>query len=277
MKGTLYVCSTPIGNLEDASFRLVRILSEVDLIACEDTRHTRVLLNHFNINKPTISYHEHNSKEREETLVSRLNQGQSIALVSDAGTPGISDPGYPLIHRAAQEGIRIEVIPGPSALIAALVVSGLDTDRFVFEGFLPARASQRVKRLEEIIQEQRTIILYEAPHRLLKLLEDINNIMGDRQVAVIRELTKIHEETRRGSLADLIKHFEEHPPRGEITVIVEGNKQKPKNADLSTIVQEVKDLVAGGMEKKEALKLKAQEYKVKKGELYMKFVELTHK
>ena len=265
--GVLYVCATPIGNLEDASYRLIRILSEVDLIACEDTRHTRILLNHYGIKKATISYHQHNQREREDQLISRLLEGESIALVSDAGTPGISDPGHLLIRRAREEGIRMEIIPGPSALVAALVLSGQDSQAFVFEGFLPTRSAQRRKQLERMKAEKRTLVLYESPHRLVALLQDIHESWGDRQVSVARELTKIHEEVKGGFVSEVIKHFEEHPPRGEITVVIEG---APPDIppDLELVCREVLELMEKGVEKKQALSQKAREYGIKKSEIY---------
>lgn len=277
MIGTLYVCSTPIGNLEDASFRLVKTLTEVDLVACEDTRHTRKLLNHFQIKTSTISYHQHNQREKEELLIEALKAGKDIALVSDAGTPGISDPGYWLIRRAREEGIRITVVPGPSALISALVVSGIDSERFVFEGFLPARAGQRRKRLQRLGNEERTMIFYEAPHRLRAFLADVEQELGNREVAVIRELTKIYEEVRCGSVESVRQYYEQQLPRGEITVVVEGMKREPEPVDVEAVAREVMDLVEKGMEKKEALNLKAREYSVKKGILYNRIVEITKK
>ncbi|NLW43657.1 MAG: 16S rRNA (cytidine(1402)-2'-O)-methyltransferase [Syntrophomonadaceae bacterium] len=271
--GTLYVCATPIGNLEDASYRLIRILNEVDLIACEDTRRTRILLQHYQIDKPTISYFQHNQRSREDLLLERLKKGDSIALVSDAGMPGISDPGHLLIERACNEGIAVEVIPGPSALISALVISGLDTSSFVFEGFLPSRAGQRRKKLQSMAQEERTIVLYESPHRLLSLLQDMQEVWGNRRVAVARELTKIHEEVKRGLISEVISHYEEHPPRGEITVVVEGYK-KEGTPDLDRICDEVMQLIEQGMEKKEALSQKAREYSVKKSDLYNRLFKM---
>ena len=272
--GTLYICSTPIGNLEDASYRLIRVLNEVDLIACEDTRHTQILLNHYQIKKPTISYFQHNQRAREDTLVDRLKSGENIALVSDAGTPGISDPGHLLIERAWNEGIRVEVIPGPSALTSALVVSGMDSSTFVFQGFPPPRASQRKRALARLAQEERTMVFYESPRRLLSLLHDMKQVWGDRRVAVARELTKLHEEVKRGLLSEVITYYEEYSPRGEITVIVEGFK-KEGSPDLDEICNEVIQLVGQGIEKKEALSQKAREYGVKKSDLYNRIVHMV--
>ena len=270
--GTLYICATPIGNLEDASYRLIRILREVDLIACEDTRRTQVLLQHYQIKKPTISYFQHNQRSREDVLLERLKKGDSVALVSDAGMPGISDPGHLLIERAWNEGIGVEVIPGPSALISALVVSGLDTSSFVFEGFLPSRAGQRRRELQRMAQEERTIVLYESPRRLLSLLQDMLAVWGNRRVAVARELTKVHEEVKRGLISEVISYYEEFPPRGEITVVVEGYK-KERTRELDKICSEVMQLMEQGVEKKEALSQKAREYKVKKSDLYNRLLK----
>lgn len=271
--GTLYICATPIGNLEDASYRLIRILNEVDLIACEDTRRTQILLKHYQINKPTISYFQHNQRSREDVLLERLKSGESIALVSDAGVPGISDPGHLLIERAWNEGIVVEVIPGPSALISALVVSGLDTSSFVFEGFLPSRAGQRRKELQRMAQEERTIVLYESPRRLLSLLQDMLAVWGNRRVAVARELTKVHEEVKRGLISEVISYYEQYPPRGEITVVIEGYK-KEGSPDLDRICKEALQLMEQGVGKKEALSQKAREYSVKKSDLYNRILKM---
>ncbi|MGE5423161.1 MAG: 16S rRNA (cytidine(1402)-2'-O)-methyltransferase [Ignavibacteriales bacterium] len=271
--GTLYICSTPIGNLEDATFRLVRILSSVDLIACEDTRHTQKLLNHFEIKKPTISYHQHNQRERENYLISKLMAGEDIALVSDAGTPGISDPGNLLVQRAWEEGLNIEVIPGPSAVISALVISGLDSRAFVFEGFLPSKAAQRRKQLRALKGEIRTLVLYESPHRLTDLLADIEKEMEDREVAVVRELTKVYQEVKRGPASSVRQYYVENAPRGEITVVIAGGSEQPESKSLADILLEVVELINEGTTKKEALKIKASQYKIKKGDLYNAFVE----
>lgn len=274
---TLYICGTPIGNLEDATFRLIRILQEVDLIACEDTRHTAKLLQHYNIQKRTISYHQHNRRQREDILIEELKSGKNVALVSDAGMPGISDPGYELIRRAYEENINVEIIPGPSALVSALVLSGFDTTRFVFEGFLPSRAAARRQRLREMQKEARTIVLYEAPHRLLELLEDMMAEWGNRKAAVIREMTKVHEEVRRGPLPELLKYYQENPARGEITVVVEGASPEPEAVDLDAVVMEVLNLMEQGVQKKEALKMKALQYRIKRGDIYKRLEQTINK
>ena len=269
--GTLYVCATPIGNLEDASFRLIRILNEVDLIACEDTRRTRILLEHYHIDKPLISYYQHNQRGREDFLVEKIKNGQKVALVSDAGTPGISDPGQLLVARVRSEGLKVEVIPGPSALVSALVVSGLDSSSFVFEGFLPSRGVQRKKELQRLAREERTIVLFESPRRLVSLLHEMESEWGNRRIAVVRELTKIHEEVKTGTIAEVAGYYEEQPPRGELTVVVEGYTPTGP-PDLDKICAEVRALMADGVEKKEALSQKAREYGVKKSDIYNRLV-----
>ncbi len=220
---TLFVVATPIGNLEDITFRAIRILAEVDLIAAEDTRKTKILLNKYNINTPMTSYHKFNIKSKTSRLVELLQQGQNIALVSDAGMPGISDPGYELISSAVvQEGVRVEPIPGASAAISALAVSGLPTDRFVFEGFLPKKPGKKRKLLESLKTEARTIIIYESPYRVLKTLVDIKNILGDRQVVIARELTKKFEEIIRGKAGDVIEQIKDRRIKGEVVLVVGG-------------------------------------------------------
>lgn len=219
MSGTLYVVGTPIGNLKDLSARAIETLKGVDVIACEDTRQTGKLLTHYGIHKPLTSLHDHNERQRTPQLIEQLKSGKSVALVSDGGTPLVSDPGWYLVRRAIDAGIVVSWIPGATALIGALVLSGLPTDRFVFEGFLPAKSGQRRKRLEALKDEPRTVVLYESPHRLLKTLRDIHDVLGDVQVACARELTKMFEEVRRGPVNDLIAHFEHHAPRGEFVVV----------------------------------------------------------
>ena len=219
MQGILYIVSTPIGHLGDLSFRAIETLKSVAVIACEDTRQTGKLLRHYQIAKPLVSLHEHNERIRTEELLKRLQADESIALVSDSGTPLISDPGWWLVHRAIEEAVPVSWIPGPAALIGALVLSGLPTDRFVFEGFLPAKPGARRKRLEALRGESRTVVLYEAPHRMLKTLREVLEVIGDVPMACGRELTKMFEEVRRGRASELITHFEAHPPRGEFAVV----------------------------------------------------------
>ena len=223
--GSLYLVSTPIGNLEDITLRALRILKEADLIAAEDTRRTGVLLKHFGVQNRMESYHDHNKARKTPILLDRLRQGDSVAVVSDAGTPGISDPAYYLVHRAAEASIPIVSIPGATAAVAGLTVSGLPTDRFVFEGFLPVKKGRK-SRLEALAAETRTIVLYEAPHRLLRTLSDLLEVLGDRTMAVCRELTKKFEEILRGPTSDIIRVFSERKPKGEFILIIKGCTKK---------------------------------------------------
>lgn len=222
MPGTLYIVATPIGNLKDITFRAIDTLKEVDLIACEDTRHTRKLLSHYNIQKPTTSYFEHNQVKKGEYLIRLLKEGKNVALVSDSGTPGISDPGYKIIRLAIDNDMPIIALPGPCALVTALVSSGMPTDSFIFQGFLSNKKAKRRKQLAALKNETRTIILYESPHRVLKCLEDISDILGDREIAVAREITKVFEETLRLKTSRAIQHFTKNPPRGEFVLIIKG-------------------------------------------------------
>ncbi len=223
--GILYLVATPIGNLEDITYRAVKVLSSVDLIAAEDTRKTRILLDHYNINRPMMSYYSYNEKARAPQLIEKLLAGQSIALVSDAGTPGISDPAFYIVQQALENGISIIPIPGPTAFISALIASGLPTDRFVFEGFLPLKKGRKTK-FESLKLESRTIILYESPHRILKTLADVLAFFGNRRVVVARELTKKFEEIVRGNVKFVLAQLEQKPPRGEYVVIIEGSESQ---------------------------------------------------
>jgi 16S rRNA (cytidine1402-2'-O)-methyltransferase len=218
--GTLFIVATPIGNLEDITFRAIRTLKEVDLIAAEDTRHSRKLLTHYGITARMTPYHDHNEQLKTEYLIEKLNEGQNIAIITDAGTPCIADPGYRIVKAATEQGIRVIPIPGASALATALSASGLPTDRFVFEGFLPAKSGKRKARLTDLKGEERVIIFYEAPHRLVSTLTDMSEVMGERATVIGRELTKIHEEFRNGSLAELAEHFSRNPPKGEIVILL---------------------------------------------------------
>jgi 16S rRNA (cytidine1402-2'-O)-methyltransferase len=220
-RGTLYIVSTPIGNLEDMSVRAVNILSGVDLIAAEDTRKTKILLDHYKINKPMLSYFSYNEIRRTPELIAKLKAGSSIGLVSDAGTPGISDPAYRIVHEAVEEQIPVVAIPGPTAFLSALIVSGLPANRFVFIGFLPGKKGRKTM-LEEICLLKETIILYESPHRLMRTLADLKEYCGDRNISISRELTKKFEETTQGRITDMIEHFSKHSPRGEFVLIIEG-------------------------------------------------------
>lgn len=226
MHGALYIVATPIGNLKDITLRAVDVLKQVDLIACEDTRHTKKLTSHYNINTFLTSYFEHNKLKKAKYIIGLLKEGKSVALVSDAGTPGISDPGYRLIKDAIENNINVTVIPGPSAIISSLVVSGLPTDRFVFEGFLSNKSAARRKRLEILKHVKRTIIFYESPHRLIKCLNDMLDIFGNITAVCTRELTKKFEEIKRAPLKELISHFQEKKPKGEFVILVNSRIRK---------------------------------------------------
>jgi len=223
MSGKLFIVATPIGNLKDITFRAIETLKEVDLIACEDTRHTRKLLSHYGIPTPVTSYFEHNKVRKGEYLVRLLKEGKEIAIVSDSGTPGISDPGFKIINLAIENGVPITIIPGPCAFVSALVLSGMPTDSLVFQGFLSQKKAKRRRQLEALKDEKRTIVLYESPHRFLKALGDILDILGDRDIAIGRELTKVFEETLRMKVSKAIQHFTAHAPRGEFVLMIRGN------------------------------------------------------
>jgi 16S rRNA (cytidine1402-2'-O)-methyltransferase len=252
--GTLYVVGTPIGNLEDVSLRALRILGEVGLIAAEDTRKTRKLLTHFKIETPLTSYHEHNKLIKLDELLSTL-QYKDVALVSEAGMPGLSDPGYELIQAAIAQGIPVVPVPGPSALITALVVSGLPTDSFLYLGFLPRRQKERHQLLASVAGERRTLVAFEAPHRLLASLADLKEVLGKRRIALARELTKLHEEVWRGNIGQALAHFEGNPPRGEFTLVIEGAKEERVMWDEGQVVEALAELLAEGVKKKEAIKV----------------------
>jgi 16S rRNA (cytidine1402-2'-O)-methyltransferase len=222
--GTLFLVSTPIGNLEDITLKALRVLKEVDLIAAEDTRKTGILLKNYSTSNQLTSYHDYNKEKKAPWLLEELKSGKSIALVSDAGTPGISDPAYLLVKYAVEEGIRVESVPGPTAFVSALIISGLPTDKFVFEGFLPAKSGKRRKRILELSEEERTLVFYESPHRFLRTLDDLINIFGDRKACIARELTKKFEEVKRGKLSEIKGHFETTKIKGEIVIILEGRK-----------------------------------------------------
>ena len=267
MPARLYIVSTPIGNLEDITYRAVRILREVHVIACEDTRTTRRLLDHYGISTRTVSYHEHNEQERARELIERLERGESIALVSDAGTPLLSDPGYRVVREAVEAGIPVEAIPGPSALLAALVASGLPTDQFHFAGFFPAKESQRLRLLESLGDEQATLIFYEAPHRILETLADLETVLPDREIAVARELTKIHEEVLRGTPASIRQTLSTRDSiRGEFVVLV-AKATKPAGGEIP-VEEAVESLIHAGVSRMDALKTVARERGLSKREIY---------
>lgn len=239
----LYLVATPIGNLEDITLRALRVLKEVDLIACEDTRHTGRLLQHFGIGKPTVSYHEHNERERAPELVEKLATGASIALVSDAGTPGISDPAYRIVTAAIERGIAVIPIPGAAALLGGLIASGLPTDSFFFAGFLPPKQQARRTRLEELQTQRATLVLYEAPHRIRETLNDALAILGNRPAVIARELTKLHEEFLRGTLAELNERCQTQEPRGEMVLIIGGWQAEAGHQSVGSIKAQIETLM----------------------------------
>lgn len=268
MSGTLYLVGTPIGNLEDMTFRAVRILQTVDLIAAEDTRHTGKLLHHFQVGTPQISYHDHNRHSRTAELVERLQEGKTIALVTDAGMPGISDPGYELVKACAEADIPVVPIPGASAAIAALVASGLPCDRFMFEGFLPAKAPARRAHLEVLQTEPRTLIFYEAPHRLRQTLQDFLLLGADRQIVLARELTKRYEEIWRGTVAAAITHYSNREPQGEFTIVVAGADVTQPALSEATLKTELQNLLKQGLSRSDASRQLAQQTALPRRQLY---------
>jgi len=274
--GVLYLCATPIGNLEDITLRALRVLRTADLIAAEDTRQTVKLLNHYEIKVPLCSYHEHNRREKGEYLTARLLQGENIALVSDAGTPGISDPGYELVCFALARGIPVIPIPGPTAFVSALIAAGLPTDRFVFEGFLPKRKTERCRALAGLQGEKRTLVFYEAPHRMLKVLDDIATVLGDRQVVLARELTKKHEEFIRGTVLEVARQLAAAGPRGEFVIVLAGAGNAAEGA--ATVPADpagtLRALLGQGLTKKDAVRRTAKELGLPKKDVYRAALDL---
>jgi 16S rRNA (cytidine1402-2'-O)-methyltransferase len=267
MPGILYIVATPIGNLEDITLRALRVLREVDVIAAEDTRHTQILLSHHDIHTPLTSYHEHNEKTKAQELVTRLARGKNIALVSDAGTPAISDPGFRLVVQAIRAGVRIIPIPGASALTAVLSATGLPTDRFVFEGFLPAKKKLRRERLQTLRDETRTLIFYEAPHRLKDTLDDIHELLGNREAVLAREVTKIHEEFLRGPVSALVRELGSGEVRGEVTLIISGSAGESRvNEDL--LKAEIRELKGQGWRVKEIAEVLGEKFGYSKKDIY---------
>ena len=270
MPGTLYVVATPIGNLADITHRALQVLTKVDVIACEDTRHTRKLLQHFGIATKTVSYHEHNEKQRSEQLIDELQKGRDVAVVSDAGTPAISDPGFRLVRAAIENNITVVPVPGPSALITALVATGLPTDEFFFAGFLPSRTGARQSRLRELASIPATLIFYEAPHRLAGTLNDAHSILGEREAVVARELTKLHEELRRGKLSELAEHYSREEVRGEVVLVIdrttidEGVSVK-ENLSIAAMVERYE---AEGLDHRAALKKAARDLGLSRAAAY---------
>ena len=279
MQGTLYLCATPIGNLEDITFRVLRILKEVDVIAAEDTRNSIKLLNHFEIHTPMTSYHEYNKFDKGRELVEQLRAGKNIALITDAGMPGISDPGEELVKMCAEAGITVTVLPGACACVTALTLSGLGTRRFAFEAFLPSDKKERQNVLEELKSETRTMIIYEAPHRLLKTLGELRDILGNRRISVCRELTKKHETIFRTDLEAAIRHYEAETPRGECVLVIEGRsweemeKEKQAAWEQMTIAEHVALYEQQGIQHKEAMRLAAKDRGVSKRDIYQALLE----
>jgi 16S rRNA (cytidine1402-2'-O)-methyltransferase len=272
--GKLYICGTPIGNLDDITSRAIDVLQRVDLVAAEDTRRTGQLLKHLSIKKTMVSYHEHNEKKRAEELLEKLKEGRRLALVSDAGMPGISDPGLEIIKLAIDSDIEVIPIPGPTAAISALVVSGLSTDRFVFEGFVPRKGQERDLSLERVQREERTIILYESPYRLKDTLKELDPLLGERQVVVVRELTKIHEDKIHGTCSEILTNMEGRQVKGEIVIVVEGRSGKEEREgweDLS-IVAHVELLMKNGYTKKKAIKQVARLRDLPKSDVYQEAI-----
>lgn len=272
--GILYLCATPIGNLEDITYRVLRTLKEVDLIAAEDTRNSIKLLNHFDIHTPMTSYHEFNKIEKAHQLVEKLQQGQNIALITDAGTPGISDPGEELVRIAMDAGIAVTSLPGAAACITALTMSGQATRRFAFEAFLPRDKKERLQVLEELKHETRTIVLYSAPHHLLKTLEELHEVLGNRGISVCRELTKKHEEVQKTTLEDVISYYKDNESRGEYVLVVEGKALREVEAEAreqweSVSLEDHMAIYTGqGFPKKEAMKLVAKDRGMTKRDVY---------
>ncbi len=268
-KGTLYLVATPIGNLGDMSQRAIDTLAMCDVVAAEDTRRSMALLNHLELKKPLLSYYEHNKKERGGEIVERLLNGENVALVTDAGTPAISDPGEDMVRLCAQEGIDVVSIPGCCALISALITSGLPTGRFCFEGFLSVNKKQRREHLLALVEEERTMIFYEAPHKLRATLKDFYDCWGDRAISLCREMTKIHEETMRTTLKEAITYYKENAPRGEYVLVIAGAAPKEAPADIDP-VELVEMMVADGMDQKSAIKAAASKLNLPKREVYEK-------
>ncbi len=281
MSGKLYLCATPIGNLEDITFRVIRTLNEVDLIAAEDTRHSIKLLNHFDIKTPMTSYHEFNKIEKARHLVEKLREGTNIALITDAGTPGISDPGEELVKQAYEAGIEVTSLPGPAACITALTLSGLSTRRFAFEAFLPSDKKEKQKILVELEKETRTIILYEAPHRLVKTLEELFHALGERRITIVKELTKKFETAFCTTLSESISHYRIHEPKGEFVLVMEGRTHEELREEEQDKWKEMElgdhlnYYMNQGLNKKEAMKAMAVDRGVSKRDIYQELLTLN--
>lgn len=280
MSGKLYVVPTPIGNLKDITLRALEVLQSVDIVAAEDTRQSLKLLNHFDIKKPLVSYHQHNENFKSEDIISKLREGKNIALVSDAGTPGISDPGSVIIQKCIEENIDFEVLTGATAVTTALVYSGLDTTKFLFRGFIPRENKERNPIIQDLKERQETLIFYEAPHRLIKTLEFLYENLGNRKIAICRELTKLYEEIIRLPLEDAIKYYNEKEPRGEYVLVVEGKseeeikREEEKEWENITIEEHIEKYMKEGLPKKEAIKKTAKDRGMAKSEVYKYSLEL---
>lgn len=278
MTGTLYLCATPIGNLEDMTYRAVRILQEVDLIAAEDTRNSIKLLNHFDIHTPMTSYHEYNKYDKARVLVGYLSEGKNIAVITDAGTPGISDPGEELVRQCQEAGITVTSLPGACACVNALVISGLPTRRFCFEAFLPTDKKERAGILEELKTETRTIVLYEAPHRLVRTLRELQDTLGNRRLTICRELTKKHETVFRTTIEEAIAYYTEQEPKGECVLVIEGvsietlKAEERKQWDSMSIPEHVEYYISQGNDKKTAMKLAAADRGISKRDIYQAMI-----
>ena len=281
MPGTLYLCATPIGNLKDITLRVIETLESVDLIAAEDTRNSIKLLNHFKIKTPMTSYHEYNKYEKGKQLIERLLNGEEIALITDAGTPGISDPGEELVMMCYENEITVTSLPGAAACIAALSISGQSTKRFVFEGFLPSKGKERIGVIKDLCNEPRTIVIYEAPHRLVKTLESLVEHLGNRQISVCRELTKRYETVYKGDLEETIAFYEKYPPRGECVLVISGKEPEELKLEVEeswnewSIEEHMDFYMVGGTEKKEAMKKVAKDRGISKREVYNYLVSLS--
>ncbi|MBR1598689.1 MAG: 16S rRNA (cytidine(1402)-2'-O)-methyltransferase [Lachnospiraceae bacterium] len=283
MPGMLYICATPIGNLEDITLRTLRVLKEADLIAAEDTRNSIKLLNHFDIKTPMTSYHEYNKYDKAKVLVEKMLAGQNVAVITDAGTPAISDPGEELVKQCHEAGIQVTSLPGPSAFVTALTISGRETRRFCFEAFLPNEKSDKKERraiLEELSKETRTIILYEAPHRLIKTLEELSEVLGNRRISLCRELTKKHEENFRTTIEEALEYYKENEPRGEYVLVIQGlSREELKEEELKELLDmTIKEHVSyymeqQGLDKKEAMKHAAKDRGIGKREVYQALLE----
>ena len=279
MTGTLYLCATPIGNLEDITYRVLRTLKEVDLIAAEDTRNSIKLLNHFEIKTPMTSYHEFNKIDKAYQLVAKLKEGKNIALITDAGTPGISDPGEDIVRICYEEGVPVTSLPGPAACITALTMSGRPTRRFAFEAFLPRDKKERAAIIEELKNETRTIIIYEAPHHLVKTVTELMNTIGDRELTVCRELTKKHEEKMQTTFSELLEYSKEHEPRGEYVLIICGKsrsdviKEQQQNWETMPLEEHMAYYENQGVDHKEAMKLVAKDRGVSKRDIYQQLLQ----